>query len=924
MLRRRVQSLAIGLKVAIWVSTLATTLAAQSLQISRRSDFSTQDGSFTFADTLHARVFAANINYLDLDKNEFELQPASGGDSKEGKFVNQLNGSYEARIPLSDLDQKQSNWRFRVEIRDHRNGQFKAEVPILIQSGQGVGDTLLITGRLETVTKDYISLSGNNRIYVDNRTLVMEGTRTLSLSDLQPEWKVQVLAQRGNDNKLWARLILVLERSTSYPIETKGFVASIADSVVTINNIAFTVVPTTKLLDDKGNAITLAGFKVGMEVEAKGMRLANGVVIALRLKIEDENYSGHEIELTGQITALIDSVRRYVVVNDTPFEVIASTEILGFDNEPIAFADLHVGELVEVKGRTRAGNVPLASRIKREDGNGADFEVRGLISALGDSTVTVNRLLFRIVPTTIILDEKNNFIAFNALRTGMVVEVRAQVLASSTPMIATRIKIEKQAPPAIEIKGFIDQLTENSLTVLGLTFLVDRATVVLDENNQVVPFAALRTGMLVEIKAVLGTDLKLYAIRIKIEDFDRDEIELRGVITDLQNNEKFVEVTGIKFYLTAATVITDQQGNAITFEALAIGQVVEVHARREGGRWLASRIQVEDRIDPIVEIFGRIERIAHDGGDTLYLYGRPFVVTNTTVIVNRQNQPIPFEALQAGNFVKVRAQLIADHTFIALRVELRSQPGNDEFEFTGTLNALSFTAIQVDGIEFQVNAATVYLGPDDQPIKIDDLHLGMTVEIKARLQGGRLLAVQVKVEDRRALAGSLTQVSGNTIYVQDLPHVVTDNSLLLDAQNRPVTVNALRAGQQVELVAQASPSQLEVVTLRIVSSSPTGVKEGGSPAAPSSFALWQNYPNPFNPSTVIRFALPQAGQMRLAVYNILGHRIRMLMEGVRPAGEFQVTWDGRDEAGRQVASGIYIYRLEAQGQSQTRKLTLMR
>ncbi len=924
MLQRRVQLFMFGLMVASWLLSLATTVAAQSLQISRHSDFSTQDGSFTFADTLHARVVAANINYLDLDKNKFELQPASGGGSKEGKFVNQFNGTYEARIPLSDLDQKQSNWRFRVEIRDHRNAQFKAEAPIVIQGQQGVGDTLIITGRLETVTKDYISLSGNNKIYVDHRTLVIEGSRTLSLSDLRPEWKVQVMAQRGNDDKLWARLIYVVERSSSYPVETKGYVASIVDSVVTINNIAFTVIPTTQLLNDKGNPITLAGFKVGMEVEAKGTRLANGVVVALRLKIEDESYSGHEIELTGHITALIDSVRRYVVVNQTPFEIGNSTEILGFDDEPITFADLHVGELVEVKGRTRAGNVPLASRIEREDGNGGDFEVRGLITALGDSTVTVNHLLFRIVPTTIILDEKNNFIAFNALRTGMLVEVRAEVLTGSTPMIATRIKIEKQTPPAIEIKGFIDQLTENSLTVLGLTFVVDNSTVVLDENNQVVPFAALRTGLLVEVKAMVGTDLRLHAIRIKIEDFDFDEIELRGVITDLQNNEKFVEVSGLKFLVTAATVITDQQGNTIPFEALAIGQVVEVHARREGGRWLASRIQVEDRIAPVVEILGRIERMARDGGDTLYLYGHPFVVTNTTVIVNRQNQPIPFEALQVGDFVKVRAQLIVNHTFIALRVELRNQPGNDEFEFTGTLNALSFTAMQVDGIEFQVNAATIYLGPDDQPIKIEDLHLGMTVEVKARLQGGRLVALRVKVQDRRALAGSLTQVSGNTIYVQDLPHVVTASSLLLDAQNQPVTASALRTGQQVELVAQANQSQLEVLTLRIVSGRITAVKQDDSPAAPGSFALWQNYPNPFNPSTVIRFALPQAGQMRLAVYNILGHRIRTLMEGVRPAGEFQVTWDGRDEAGRQVASGIYFYRLEAQGQGQTRKLTLMR
>lgn len=920
----------------MWVLTLAGTVGAQSLQISRHRDFSTPDGIFAFTDTLHARVIAAHVNYLDLEENEYRLQPADNdngdddgddnGDDNgvEGKFSNRLDGSYEAHIPLAGLDRTQDIWLFHAEIRDHRNGKFSADVPIVIQAQPGVGDTLVITGRLETVTKDYISLSRNNKIYLDSSTLVVEGSRTLSPSDLRPEWKVQVLAQRGSDNKLWARLIFVLERSTSYPIETKGYIASIVDSVVTINNIAFTVLPTTKLSDGEGNPLTLADFRVGMEVDAKGIRQANGAVIALRLQVEDEDYSGHEIELTGHITALVDGERRYVVVNGTRFEVVASTEILGFDDEPIAFADLHVGELVEVKGRTRSDNDPVATRIEREDQDGGDIEITGLITDLDDSTMTVNGLRFRIVPATIVRDEKDDFIDFRALRTGMLVEIHAKFLPGSLP-VAILVKIKKQTPSVFEVKGFIDQLTDTSVTVLGLTFLVDSRTDVRDEDDAKVPFSALRPGMLVDVQAFIGADQKLFATRIKIEDFDRDEIELRGVITDLHINEKFVEVTGIKFFVSTSTVITDHQGNAIRFEDLAIGQVVEVHAQREGGRWLATRIEVEDRIDPFVEIFGRIERIARDGGDTLYLYDRPFVVTANTVIVNRQNQPLPFAALQVGDFVKVRAQLITNHTFIALRVELRSQPGSDEVEITGTLNALSFTTLQVDGIEFRVNAATVYLGPDDQPIKIEDLHLGMTVQVKARQQGnGELLALQVKVEDRRALAGSVTQVSGNTIYVQDLPHVVTASSLLLDAQNRQVSMNALRTGQQVELVAQARQSQLEVVTLRIIFSGPTGVKEGGSPAAPSSFALWQNYPNPFNPSTVIRFALPQAGQMRLAVYNILGHRIRMLMEGVRPAGEFQVTWDGRDETGRQMASGIYFYRLEAQGQIQTRKLTLIR
>ncbi|NUO79739.1 T9SS type A sorting domain-containing protein, partial [candidate division KSB1 bacterium] len=62
----------------------------------------------------------------------------------------------------------------------------------------------------------------------------------------------------------------------------------------------------------------------------------------------------------------------------------------------------------------------------------------------------------------------------------------------------------------------------------------------------------------------------------------------------------------------------------------------------------------------------------------------------------------------------------------------------------------------------------------------------------------------------------------------------------------------------------------------------------------------------------------------LAVYNILGRRVRTLVDGVQAAGEQRVTWDGRDDEGAAVTSGIYFYRLEANGLTQTRKLTLMR
>lgn len=92
----------------------------------------------------------------------------------------------------------------------------------------------------------------------------------------------------------------------------------------------------------------------------------------------------------------------------------------------------------------------------------------------------------------------------------------------------------------------------------------------------------------------------------------------------------------------------------------------------------------------------------------------------------------------------------------------------------------------------------------------------------------------------------------------------------------------------------------------------------------TSYELAQNYPNPFNPSTTIRFALPQAGELSLAIYNTAGQLVRLLAKGEYAAGRHAFVWDGRDESGQRVASGVYVYVLKAGSFVAERKLVLMK
>jgi len=104
-------------------------------------------------------------------------------------------------------------------------------------------------------------------------------------------------------------------------------------------------------------------------------------------------------------------------------------------------------------------------------------------------------------------------------------------------------------------------------------------------------------------------------------------------------------------------------------------------------------------------------------------------------------------------------------------------------------------------------------------------------------------------------------------------------------------------------------------------------------AAVTSYELAQNYPNPFsppergfagNPSTTIRFALPEAAEMNLKIYDIAGQLVQTLIDGVVEAGRHQVVWDGTNQHGVPVASGVYFYQLRAGEFKQVRKMSLLR
>lgn len=120
------------------------------------------------------------------------------------------------------------------------------------------------------------------------------------------------------------------------------------------------------------------------------------------------------------------------------------------------------------------------------------------------------------------------------------------------------------------------------------------------------------------------------------------------------------------------------------------------------------------------------------------------------------------------------------------------------------------------------------------------------------------------------------------------------------------------------------PADIQVNFVKsIVTITATDVRDINPGQRPQAYSLSQNYPNPFNANTQISFALPQSGKTKLEVFNILGQKVNTLVDEYMTAGFKIVNWDGRDNRGMEVPSGIYFYRLRSEKFLQTKKMLMI-
>jgi hypothetical protein len=114
----------------------------------------------------------------------------------------------------------------------------------------------------------------------------------------------------------------------------------------------------------------------------------------------------------------------------------------------------------------------------------------------------------------------------------------------------------------------------------------------------------------------------------------------------------------------------------------------------------------------------------------------------------------------------------------------------------------------------------------------------------------------------------------------------------------------------------------DIYALRIDANGSTGVTASDAPAVP--IELQQNYPNPFNPTTTVAYSVPERCNVALKIYDVSGKCVARLVDKEQEKGSYTVAWNGKDETGNSMASGIYLYRLSAGNQTIAKKMVLLR
>jgi hypothetical protein len=504
-------------------------------------------------------------------------------------------------------------------------------------------------------------------------------------------------------------------------LEVTGNIIELGTDYLVVQGYKIYVDGNTDLRGPGNDPVPFSFFQLNDLVEVRGNSNGDGTYLATRVKSDDGPSNENEIELTGYVT---DLGSNSLVIDGSTFFVDENTEYKGRHGNPFSFEQIEVGILLEVKAALQTNGDLLAIRIKNEDDHhhGEEVEITAIIDSLTSNSIILGQLEFFVDAQTVILGNQNMPITFTDLNVGNNVEVKAFKQLDST-YLASKIKLEEEHENEIEFTAQIETIVGSNITVGGITFTTDSNTIFLDHNRMLITIDDLSEGMWVEVKGFKNLDGTYYASKVKIEDFVRNEIEIRGNITELATSNLVVD--GINFSVDGTTKVFDHSNNPIPYSDLQVGQLVEVKGVKTGSSTAkAHRIKLEGNED--IEIFGKITAI---NSNSIELNGPIVFVDSNTVYLNHANQPISFGDLSVDQFVEIKMIKNPDGSLLALRIKI--EDGMNFSKVNGFAELVNGYVIQLPSGSYAINNETIVIDNNYNVINANQLTNGQPVIVWA-------------------------------------------------------------------------------------------------------------------------------------------------------------------------------------------------
>jgi len=289
-----------------------------------------------------------------------------------------------------------------------------------------------------------------------------------------------------------------------------------------------------------------------------------------------------------------------------------------------------------------------------------------------------------------------------------------------------------------------------------------------------------------------------------------------------------------------------------------------------------------------------VDTIVAETSNSIFRYYSPdSFKTNIVMLINRGSELKPGKHRLAKIIFKTLNHATSDTVRVGIENLLVIDPS------VRKLNAIG------EGIMFVLKKANPF------EVKFKISYSSIVVSFKNNEKVTNLnFELKVKQSSSVDFVSPMPRIAG----FMNLSYEVKDNVLKVNLTS--TSFNGLEPGEgEIFFITGRFNSTDDIEVTKIEATSSNGVivtpnyKLISSDVYPADFKLFPNYPNPFNPATTIKFTLPFETRVQIAIFDLSGRMVKVLIDRVMPAGEHFVTWDGTDESGNKVSSGVYIYRM---------------